>query len=115
MSPNFPGNILRGPRLGQCLSELPRRLQFIVESNAQIIIKLTTYRSYSDFWFLFYHIHLPNITAGTTVLIALGELIAFVLVPLAGLFATLSIVFGLISITQGVCLSPHPPVTSKTL
>ena len=115
MSPNLPGNILRGLRLGQCLSELLRRLQYIIESNAQNIVKLTTYRSCSDCWFFlpssFTHYHRWNYGAhriGRT-----NNLL--VLVPLVGLFATLSITFGLISIAQGVCLSPHPPVNSKTL
>ena len=40
MSPNLPWNILRGLRLGQCLSELPRRIQYIVESNAQKYLQL---------------------------------------------------------------------------
>ena len=37
MSPNLPGDILRGSRLGECLPELPRRLQYIIESSTQNI------------------------------------------------------------------------------
>ena len=114
MSPNLPGNILRGPRLGQCLPELPRRLQYIIESSAQNL-QLTTYRSYSDFRSSlpssFAHYHRWNY--GAHYIVRTNNLL--VLVPLVGLFATLSITFGLISTGQGVCLPPQPPVNCKTL
>ena len=115
MSPNFQGNILRGPRLGQCLSELPRRPQYIIDSNAQNIIKLTSYRWYSDLWFFL----LSSLTQyhrwnyGVHCIGRTNNLL--LLVPLVGLFATFSVTFGLICTAQGVCLSPHPLVNSKTL